>query len=186
MRERRKQEGFSILWAVLVALVVIAAACAGWLVYQRNGAMTADTKTNTNQQQPTHQQPRPTPTTEFVVAELGFKMQLPSGLTGLKYVIDNSIPDYPTAYFTTASLEQADGGNTQCTAAEHPLGAISKTSDNPATSGVHYAMYMAVGSFYLTYTTPQQGCSSNSSTVSLETSQTALLRQAFNTAEPSN
>jgi hypothetical protein len=109
-------------------------------------------------------------------------MTLPDGIKDLKYVIDRSVPDNPVANFTTTTLEQKDGANTQCTANQHPLGAMWRTSDDPKLSGAQYAASKAVGSFFVLYDTSAQGCSSDRSTVDLQSSQAILLKQALNTA----
>ena len=182
---RSKQTGFSPIEASIIVVVIAIIAVVGVVLYQRQTSNNRPTITTTgNQQKGTAngQPPQTTPNpNEFTVTELGFKLILPDGIKDLKYTVTGS-----SAYFTTTTLEQLDGAGSQCTAANGAIGAISRLSQDPKTTGGSYITSKAVGSFYLTYNTPQQGCSRNTATNQLQLSQAKLLQQALDTATPTN
>ncbi len=183
MKYLKHQEGMVLPLVVLVAVVVAVIGVAVWQSQKAktNQATSSPTPTPVAQASSTPTV-TPTPANEFKVTELGFKMTLPAGLTGLKYVAHTNLPgnaEHPATYsstsFSTTSLEESDS---RCTAGDASIGSIVRYSENPSTFG----SVTKVGNFYLVFTTPQQPCSDKAAAEQLQTSQTSLLRQALATA----
>jgi len=189
MRYLKRQEG--VVLPLVVGLVAVVAIVIGLAVYQAqraktNQATSSPTPSPTTQASST---PTPTATNEIKVAELGFKMTLPAGLTDLKYVAetnlsvtgDKGIERFSKARFSTSSLEQKDSSSVCQAAHAAPLGGITRYDAEPKylDSG---RVARKVGGFYLVFYEPQSACSDNSGTPNLQFSQSALLKQAFDSA----
>jgi hypothetical protein len=192
MKHLKRQDGIAQL--LIVALVAIVLVVIGLAIWQSQHVKTkADQATNSPTPSAAAQAsstPAPTVANEIKVTELGFKMSLPVGLTDLKYVATtnqtgtaNGVSyQYSTASFSTTALEQKASGIAACTAAEGPIGRITRYSVDPSTFGTTNSVTKKVGSFYLGFTMPQSPCSSASADSQLQTSDTSLLRQAFDNA----
>jgi hypothetical protein len=188
------QAGFGIVLAILTVLILAGVVGAGWLAYKHDhkssaskGSSTTSTKSSSSTKSggSTPSQNDQTAAKTYKIPELGIELTLPSGLSAsdLVYAVDTTtVPGTDLVDFTTSSLQQAAGADSQCGAIDHPLGSMRKTTQNPATSGASYAASKSLDGFYVLYDTPQQGCSSNSSAVTLETTQAGLLQQALSTA----
>lgn len=194
MKYVKRQEGMILPLVVgLVALILVVVGLAVWQSQQAK--KTADS-TNTTPSPTSAAQgsrtpaPTATPTQSNVltVTELGFKMTLPVGLTGLNYVAqtnlsgsfsDGSSYTLSTSRYSTTSLERLDS---QCTAANDAIGTIVRYSEDPQNRVSGVAELRKVGNIYLGLETPQQPCSSSTAAGQLETSQIQLLRQAFDSA----
>jgi hypothetical protein len=182
MKYLKRQEGVVLPLAILlVAVVAVVVGVAVWHSQKAktNHATSSPTPTSVAQASSTPTA-TPSPANEIKVTELGFKMTLPAGLTGLKYVPHTNgntqqPATYSSASFSTTSLEESDA---RCTAGDASIGSIVRYSENPTTFG----SVTKVGNFYLVFTTPQQSCSDKAAAEQLQTSQTSLLRQALATA----
>jgi hypothetical protein len=134
--------------------------------------------------------PTPTPTkpaNELDVPELGIKMTLPAGLTGVHYSAQVNQQGtagknylYSTAQFSATTLEQADN-SANCQASAGPLGVIAKYDFDPTGLIGGINKVVKVNNFYLTFTGAQAPCSLNSSVEKLQSSQMQLMIQAFST-----
>jgi type II secretory pathway pseudopilin PulG len=187
-----KQTGFSIAVLLVVILVIAALAGAGWVVYQRAKPSAIKTNTTSNQNQLTNQQggyignqqTQTAQETTFRIPELGVALTLPNSLKDLKYAVDTtSVPGTTFVRITTTTLEAQDGAGSHCTAAESALGAMWKLDRDPATAGAAANTWKQVGSTYLLYSRPQQGCTNNPSTGQLQNDQVKLLEAAVQTAQ---
>jgi hypothetical protein len=127
---------------------------------------------------------------EFDVSELGFKMTLPTGLSGLTYSVQmNQTGNYngqsytaSTARFSTTSLVNADPSH--CGTTDSPVGAISYyPSFNPSVLS-DSPKIKKLDAGYLAFTGPQGECSTNASADSIQSANWPLLSQAFETASP--
>lgn len=183
-----KQTGFSIV-EVLIAIVVIAVlAGAGWLVYERVKPTTTKSNTTSNQNQSTNQHNANTGNQQttgntFKIPELGVELTLPDSIKDLKYAVDTTtVAGTTSVRFTTATLEAKDGTGSQCTATQSALGVMWKSASNPADTGAAATASKQVGDAYILYNRAQQGCSSNTSTTDLQSSQAKLLEAAVQTA----
>jgi uncharacterized membrane protein len=190
MKYLKRQEG--MITPLVIGLVVLVIVVVGVAVWQSQHAKTrANTATNAptpsaSARASSSPSSTATPTAnEIKVTELGFKMTIPAGLTGLKYLAHTNLPGnaehpatYSTSSFSTTSLEEADS---RCTAGDAPIGSIVRYSEDPSTFAT-VGSVTKVGSFYLAFTTPQQPCSDKATAEQLQTSQTTLLRQALATA----
>jgi len=191
MKYLKRQEGMAA--PLLIALVVLVAVVVGVAVWQSQHTKTKQYQTTVSSTPTavaqTSSSPAPTatpaPANEIKVTELGFQMTLPTGLVGLKYVVQTNLPGsysdgtpytLSTSRFSTASLQQLDP---QCTPANDAIGTIVRYSSDPQNRVTGVAEFKKVGNFYLGFETPQQPCSSSSAAGQLETSQINLLRQAF-------
>jgi hypothetical protein len=190
MKYLKRHDG--IAQVLVVGLVAIVLVAIGLAVLRSQQAKTTKVDKTTSSPTPTavaQGSPSPaatsTPANEFNVTELGIKMTLPAGLAGLTYVVqtnqsgsfsDGTPYTLSTSRFTTTSLQQL---GSQCTTANGPIGTIVRYSADPRNRVVGVAEFKQVGSIYLGFETPQQSCSNSSAAGKLETSQTTLLRQAF-------
>jgi hypothetical protein len=197
MKYLKREDGIAqVLIIVLIAVVIAAVGLAVWQSQKSQKSKTAASQT-TSSPTPTvaakvsatpAPSTTPAPANEIAITELGFKMTLPTGLTGLKYVAQTNLPGsaghpaYSTSTFSTASLEQLAGAGSQCSATNGSIGSIAKYSEDPTTFASGAANTKKVGNFYLVFITPQSPCSNQTAAEQLELSQTSLLRQAFDNA----
>lgn len=187
------QAGIGVVAVLLTVVILAGVAGAGWLAYKhdhksstsKGSTASTSSPSSTGSSGSTSSQNDQSTASTYKIPELGIQLTLPSGLSAsdLTYSVDTTtVPGTNLIGFTTLSLQQAAGTGSQCDAVNHPLGSMWKTTENPATSGASYAASKSLGGFYILYETPQQGCSSNSSAVTLETAQADLVRQALSSA----
>jgi hypothetical protein len=171
---------------LVAAVLVVVVGLAVWQSQnvKSNTAGSSPTTSPTNQASSTPIV-TPSPANEFKVAELGFKMTLPTAIADAKYFAKTNLPGsaahpatYSTSSFTTTSLEQQDS---RCSASANSIGSIARYSEDPS-SFATVAAVRKVGSFYLAFITPKQPCSDKAAAEQLQSSQTTLLRQAFDSA----
>jgi Tfp pilus assembly major pilin PilA len=185
--------GFGLIGVLIVIAVIIVIGAAGLVTYKHDHHKTTETSSYVKASQPktTSKTATAKPSTSttvtqtssntFAIPEFGTHMTLPAGLpaTDLQYVVQNNpaTTSNPTAYstasFTTKSLLQL---GSQCTAAQGAIGIISQSSTNPNTAGA-----LQVGNYYYIFASPQGTCTGSQSGENLAQSQTALLKQAFET-----
>jgi predicted ribosomally synthesized peptide with SipW-like signal peptide len=123
------------------------------------------------------------PANQFDIPELGIRMTLPVGLSGLKYEIDTAlVQGVSFAKFTTARLQDREGTSSKCTSQDAPLGTIWFSSESPIDSKASVNAYKQLDTKYLLYQSSQSGCSSDSGTTALQMSQSQLLKEAISTA----
>jgi hypothetical protein len=193
MKYLKRQEG--MILPLVVGLVALVAVVIGVAVWQSQKAKTEGIKATASPSPSVVAQASsaptatatPAPANEIKVTELGFKMTLPAGLTGLKYAAQTNIPGsaehpatYSTSTFSTTSLEQLAGAASQCSAANGSIGGIARYSEDPST--FTHGVPKKVGNFYLEFSTPPAPCSDAAGAGQLEASQTSLLRQALDSA----
>lgn len=135
------------------------------------------------------------PGNEFDVTDLGFKLTLPAGLTGLTDIVQQNQTgpgigldnyNYSVVYLSNDTLTADDPTN--CSTGNGPntagLGEIDKYNQDPV--GVDQlaspSNTIQVGSFWLSYHAPQSSCSQNAAANSYQTSLIPLVEQAFETA----
>jgi hypothetical protein len=134
----------------------------------------------------------PKPSNEFEVSQLGIKMTLPTGLTGLVYSIQsNQTGQYngqsytvSIARFSTTALEQDDPAN--CSDSSGPVGTISDFgSFNPTgTRSEYQAKIEKLGNSYYEFGAPEGECSTSSAANKIQSAMWPLLSQAFSSASP--
>jgi hypothetical protein len=128
------------------------------------------------------------PVTALNIPALGFKMVIPSGLSGITYSLQLNQPgnvdgeEYmgSTVSFSTTSL----AATAECTAENGPIGDFEEFPFNPVGKVTGIAAAKRVGTNYLAFIHPEATCSSEPSVASLETSLIPLLQQAFGTVKP--
>jgi hypothetical protein len=174
MKYLKRQDG--IAQVLVVGLVAIVLVAIGLAVWQSQKAKTkADTTTSS---------PTPTPSVsaspaanEFDVSQLGFKMALPIGLTGLVDSVQMNVPGnyggntytVSSASFSTTALEQA-APTTDCSASSGPIGTIALYSFNPVgkIGGISSASVKQLGGNYLVISGSGAQCSSNAAASTLQ------------------
>lgn len=193
---RSREAGTTLVMGLVAVLVVLIVVGVGFVVYKHDHKTVRSDTTTRAQTQTTHTPPATTTTSgaapnqstnqgdnAFAIPEIHAKITLPSSLssTDLKYSIDTST-GVPVADFTTVSLEQADGTGS-CSASQAPIGAIWRTTQNPASGSVTTKQ---IGQYFYAFEKPQGSCTGNVNAGKLEQSQTSLLGQAFETIEQTN
>ena len=193
------QRGVAMVLEVVIVAVVLAVSGLGIYAYvhakKPTASVSGTTPTLSRSATPS---PTSTPTpvatkaaNEFDVAQLGFKMTLPNGLTGLTDNVEMNQPGsyggqtytVSTASFSTKALEQAAPS---CSASSGPIGSISLYSFNPVgkIGGISSASVKQLGTKYLVVSGSGAECSSNAAASTLQSQMSSLFAQAFNSASP--
>jgi Tfp pilus assembly major pilin PilA len=190
-----RNSGFGLVAVLIVIVAIVVIGVVGGVVYKHDHK-TAPVETSTLKSSTSSQSKKQTSTTTqgsssqssnsssttntntFNIPELNATMTLPSGLSAsdLKYVITTNTGTQ-VANFTTTSLETADGSN-NCNGSNGGIGSIWETTQSPA-SGADASKQ--IGQYYYNFEQPASPCSGNSSAEQLELTQTAELKQAFET-----
>ena len=137
----------------------------------------------------------PKPGNEFDVSDLGFKLTLPSGLTGMTQIVQQNqtassigLDSYSFSSVTLSNSTLTADDPANCSAASAGLGTINKYAFNPV--GVDQlatdANTIQLGSFWLSYQAPMESCSQNATASSYQSSQIPLVEQAYETAATLN
>lgn len=171
---RKNDSGFSAIIIIIIAVITIGLIGTGWIMYD-----------NLNKPSVVMPTLKPAPiavvhVNEFKIPELNIKLVLPDELTDLIYYVDATIPSGgPVAFFTTTTLEQIDGSDSECTAKNGAIGAIWITLQDPKMSP---GLSKLVEGSYVIYEHPQSGCSASFTASKLQTEQSRLLQDALPTA----
>lgn len=175
-RQGDRQQGFSIVEAVLVVAVLGVIGVAGWFVYQHNRVKITNAATGTQtSKQGTNQQTNTTTTTTtnqsvVKIPELGIQITVPDDIKDVTYKIGHSGTfkngqSGVDAFFSTTSLTAIDS---KCGTDFGPLGTLTMgdgqyPSDDPtAYSDYGGNLVKQFPTFFISYTGPQAGCSENS------------------------
>jgi len=183
---------------VILAVVLLAAGFAGYQYMENTMAVNRATVPKPRivaKASPSPSQSPAKPANEFDIPELGIKMTLPPGLTGLTYSAqtdqpgsaDNQNYEVSVVRFSTAQLTQL-GGSQYCGASSGPIGgfALYLNSYDPVGHVVLSGPtnVKLVGANYIGFYGPQATCSANDSVDNLETADLKLLLQAYSTVSP--
>lgn len=164
---------------LLVVLLFTLAALGVWAynATKKSNSTTGSTiPTNSTQTPATSPTQTPTDTRVFKIPELGIQMTLPEGLEGLEYKVDkNSSTGDIYAIFNTKDLKQAD----QNCVKYGSIGTFMRYSKDPTDRSS--SNLKKIGVNYYEYIHPQQSCTTSDVVDELQTKQSALLSEAFDT-----
>lgn len=192
----RSDSQFGVAAIPLLATGAFIVVVLGVVIYAANGMKTATPKVNqptTATKSPLPSSQSAKPASEFDVTDLGFKLSLPSGLTGVTQLVQQNQTgpgigldtyNYSVAILSNSTLTADDPAN--CSASSAALGSISKYAFDPV--GVDQlsadSNTIQLGSYWLSYHAPQESCSQNPAVISYQNSLIPLMEQAFETASP--
>jgi hypothetical protein len=187
----KNESGVIQVVIVLLLIVVLGVAAGAVAMYNKNSHRAVVTSASPTVSAAVTAAPTPSgsPSNELRITGMGFKLTLPSGLAGLQYsepatssgTVGGTTYTVTTIKLASGALVQADGSH--CGPSDGPLGLISKYSFDPTGKFNDQGYIKKVGNFYLMYSGGAQGyCSMTASVQETQTSQTQLMRQAFDTA----
>lgn len=164
-----------------VALLCTLAIGTTWVLHNSDNRLASETtpnQTNVVEQKAADGTPAQAvkPTNQFDIPELGIKMTIPEGLSGLQYIINSDGFDgHKYASIGTKSMSELDGVNSKCSYAVGSVHMWDKDISNET------IMSKKIGDHYYSFVATQGACSNNQVILSMQISQGKLLKEAFDT-----